>query len=75
MTIDLGRPAILSMEMQRGVVGDRSRIRPLIEAVDAVGLIPNLAGMMRRARAAGITVVMDRCPLIETRRLGLPPLA
>ncbi len=24
-----------------------------------------------RARAAGITVVMDRCPLIETRRLGL----
>ncbi|MDE2334819.1 MAG: CoA-binding protein [Rhodospirillales bacterium] len=24
-----------------------------------------------RARAAGITVVMDRCPLIESRRLGL----
>lgn len=57
MTIDLGRPAILSMEMQRGVVGDRSRIRPLIEAVDAVGLVLNLAGMMRRARAAGISVI------------------
>jgi nicotinamidase-related amidase len=57
MSLDLGRPALLSMEMQRGVVGDRSRIRPLIEAVDAVGLVPNLIGMMRRARAAGVTVV------------------
>jgi predicted CoA-binding protein len=25
-----------------------------------------------RARAAGVTVVMDRCPAIEWRRLGLP---
>jgi predicted CoA-binding protein len=25
-----------------------------------------------RARAAGVTIVMDRCPAIEWRRLGLP---
>ena len=26
-----------------------------------------------RARAAGLVMVMDRCPAIEWRRLGLPP--
>lgn len=26
-----------------------------------------------RARAAGLAMVMDRCPAIEWRRLGLPP--
>jgi predicted CoA-binding protein len=30
-------------------------------------------GAAARARAAGLAIVMDRCPAIEWRRLGLPP--
>lgn len=36
-----------------------------------LGVIDDSAG--ERARAAGLRFVQDRCPVIEWRRLGLPP--
>jgi biuret amidohydrolase len=49
--------AVVSMEMQRGVVGDLSRIPTLVTAVEAAGVVANLSMLMTAARAAGIPVV------------------
>ncbi|NML08412.1 cysteine hydrolase [Sphingomonas sp. G-3-2-10] len=45
------------MEMQRGVVGDRSSIQPLVEAIQRRQVILSLARLMNAARLAGATVV------------------
>jgi nicotinamidase-related amidase len=49
--------ALVSMEMQRGVVGDLSRIPTLVAAVEQAGVVANLAALMKAARATGIPVV------------------
>jgi nicotinamidase-related amidase len=49
--------AVVSMEMQRGVVGDLSRIPTLVAAVEQAGVIANLSALMKAARLAGIAVV------------------
>ena len=57
---DLVRPdstALLTVEMQRSVVGDLSRIRPLADAVERQGVIGNLAALMTSARSCGVPVV------------------
>lgn len=79
-----GTTALLSMEMQRGVVGDLSAIAPLVEAAAEVGLAANLGRLVDGARASGVQVVFcnavhrpDRkgsaanCPMLaRSARLG-----
>ncbi len=57
---DLVQPAttaLLTVEMQRSVVGDLSRIRPLADAVERHGVVGNLALLMKSARAHKVPVV------------------
>jgi hypothetical protein len=60
------------------VFRNAAHVRPLVdEAIRLgartiwmqLGVVDQAAA--ERARAAGIAVVMDRCPVIEERRLGL----
>jgi nicotinamidase-related amidase len=55
-SVDPRTTAIVSMEMQRGVVGDLSRIPPLVGAVEEGGVIGHLSGLMKAARKAGVPV-------------------
>lgn len=55
--VDPATTALISMEMQRGVVGDLSRIPQLVSAVEAGGVIGHLAALMGAGRKAGIMVV------------------
>jgi len=52
-----GRAAVLTMEIQRGVVGDLSSFPELAAAAREVGLVSNTARLLAAARAAGVPVV------------------
>ncbi len=55
--LDPSHTAVLTMELQRGVVGDRATIAALAEVVEAAGVVPAAARVVRAARAAGAQVV------------------
>jgi nicotinamidase-related amidase len=58
--VDLARPAhtaVLTMEIQRGVVGDLSAYPQLADAAATVGVIPNTACLLVRARERGVPVI------------------
>jgi nicotinamidase-related amidase len=58
--VDLARPAhtaVLTMEIQRGVVGDLSAYPQLADAAAKVGVIPNTARLLTRARERGVPVI------------------
>ncbi len=49
--------AVLTMEIQRGVVGDLTSFPELAAEADRVGVVPNTARLLRAARTAGVRVV------------------
>ena len=63
MPIDLtelvgaGHTAVLTMELQRGVVGDLSSFPELAAAVEAGGVLANTARLLRAARRVGVPVI------------------
>ena len=52
-----GRTAVLTMEIQRGVVGDLSAFPQLAAAAGRAGVVPNTARLLQAARALGVAVV------------------
>jgi biuret amidohydrolase len=49
--------AVVTCEMQRGVIGDLAAMRELADECDAIGMIDTSAALVRDARAAGVRVV------------------
>lgn len=62
-----GRAAILTMELQRGVVGDLASIRGLADVVDAAGLPKRVGELLSGGRAAGIPIVHCRAAFRRDR--------
>lgn len=63
--------AVITMELQRGVVGDLATMPVIADAVDAAGVIPATAAVLAAARAAGVTVV--HCTFtLQADRAGTP---
>ena len=69
-----GRAAVLTMELQRGVVGDLSSFPELAAAAQEVGVVANTARLLDAARAAGVPVVHCTAGFRPDRR-GSPPNA
>ena len=51
------RCAVLTMELQRGVVGDLSAVPELAAEVRSSGVVERSARLVRAARVAGVRVV------------------
>ncbi len=49
--------AVLTMEIQRGVVGDLTSFPELTAEADRVGVVPHTARVLRAARAVGVPVI------------------
>ena len=55
--IDPEHTALVTQECQQGVIGEKSPLPALAEAVTRVGLVPHVAELVAAARAAGVRIV------------------
>jgi nicotinamidase-related amidase len=55
--LDPATTAVVTVEMQRGVIGDRTTLNPLKDVVDRKQIVPATVRLLTAARAAGIRVV------------------
>lgn len=55
--LDPATTAVVTVEMQRGIIGDRTTLNPLKEVVDSKQIVPATVRLLRAARGAGIRVV------------------
>ena len=65
-----GRAALLTMEMQRGVIGDLSSIRPLADLVASEGIPARTGGLLEVARRRDVPVVHCRAGFRRDRRVS-----
>ena len=65
---DPDKAAILTMEVQRGVVGDLAAIPLLAEVLVAQGMPKRLGGLVERARAVGVPIVHCRAAFRRDRK-------
>ena len=63
-----GKAAILTMEMQRGVIGDLASIRALAEVVNQQGVPERLGGLVEAARRVDIPIIHCRAAFHPDRR-------
>lgn len=66
--VENGRVAILTMELQRGVVGDLAKIRGLADIVEQEGLPMRVGRLLAGGRAAGVPVVHCRAAFRRDRK-------
>lgn len=67
--------AVLTMEMQRGVIGDLANLPELAAEAAATGIVGRTAELLRAARAAGVPVVHCVFESTETAELNAPILS
>jgi nicotinamidase-related amidase len=63
-----GKAAILTMEVQRGVVGDLASMRALADMLEAQGIPKRLGGLLEGARAVDLPVIHCRAAFRRDRR-------